>query len=284
MACRGGGTFFRRFYRCHSTHGVVGLDEALEKSCNTLLLHPRQHDGRGRHQPLGGGVRCRGAQRDRPARTRPRAWSRRGAGKRERFNEPWYPGETISVAIGQGAVSVTPMSLAVMMATVANGGSPRGAPSAEGGPPRRRLARAGRLPDHRPRSLGRRPSRCSKRGLWMVVNNEGTGGRARIAGRDVMGKSGTAQVVSLSGRANANGVDADFRDHGWFVFGRPARGPADRRRGLRRALGPRLPGRAHRSPHHRDAFRQAGRPCRCRCCRDRPAPWPWPGRSDGVTA
>ena len=37
--------------------------------------------------------------------------------------ERWYPGETISVSIGQGQVSVTPASLAVMIATVANGGT-----------------------------------------------------------------------------------------------------------------------------------------------------------------
>ena len=43
--------------------------------------------------------------------------------KRQRFNEKWYAGETISVAIGQGQVSLTPLSLAVMMMTVANGGT-----------------------------------------------------------------------------------------------------------------------------------------------------------------
>ncbi len=59
----------------------------------------------------------------------------------------------------------------------------------------------------------------------MVVNHEGTGGRARIEGRDVMGKSGTAQVVSLSGRAAAEDSDVDFRDHGWFVFAAPRDDP-----------------------------------------------------------
>ena len=43
--------------------------------------------------------------------------------KRKRTGEKWYAGETISVSIGQGQVSVTPASLAVMMATVANGGT-----------------------------------------------------------------------------------------------------------------------------------------------------------------
>ena len=44
------------------------------------------------------------------------------AWKKQRTGEKWYAGETISVAIGQGQVSVTPISLAVMMASVANGG------------------------------------------------------------------------------------------------------------------------------------------------------------------
>src|SRR4029450_12553251 len=43
--------------------------------------------------------------------------------KRKRYNERWYPGETISVAIGQGQVSVTPAALAVIISTVANGGT-----------------------------------------------------------------------------------------------------------------------------------------------------------------
>jgi penicillin-binding protein 2 len=62
-------------------------------------------------------------------------------------------------------------------------------------------------------------------GLWMVVNARGTGGRARIAGRDVSGKTGTAQVISNEGRARARGTDRDLRDHGWFVFFAPRDNP-----------------------------------------------------------
>ena len=43
--------------------------------------------------------------------------------KRKRFRQPWYPGETPSVAIGQGYLTVTPLQLANMMAAVANGGT-----------------------------------------------------------------------------------------------------------------------------------------------------------------
>src|SRR5439155_4117545 len=43
--------------------------------------------------------------------------------KRTKRHEKWYAGETISVGIGQGAVSVTPVSMAVYMAALANGGT-----------------------------------------------------------------------------------------------------------------------------------------------------------------
>jgi penicillin-binding protein 2 len=63
-------------------------------------------------------------------------------------------------------------------------------------------------------------------GLWMVVNAAGTGGRGRIPGRDVAGKTGTAQVISNQGRQAAKGLtDRDLRDHGWFVFFAPKDNP-----------------------------------------------------------
>jgi penicillin-binding protein 2 len=62
-------------------------------------------------------------------------------------------------------------------------------------------------------------------GLWMVVNAQGTGGRGRVEGRDVSGKTGTAQVISNEGRAKAKGSGKDLRDHGWFVFFAPRDNP-----------------------------------------------------------
>jgi penicillin-binding protein 2 len=146
--------------------------------------------------------------------------------KRKRTGEKWYAGETISVSIGQGQVSVTPASLAVMIATVANGGT-RVTPHIvravdEGGG--WRMATPPAVADH----VAFRPDTLSALhdGLWMVVNAAGTGGRGRVVGRDVAGKTGTAQVISLQGRDAARGrSDRDLRDHGWFVFFAPKDNP-----------------------------------------------------------
>jgi penicillin-binding protein 2 len=61
-------------------------------------------------------------------------------------------------------------------------------------------------------------------GMWAVVNGGGTGGRARVEGKDVAGKTGTAQVISNQGRAAARGK-RDLRDNGWFAFFAPRDNP-----------------------------------------------------------
>jgi penicillin-binding protein 2 len=59
----------------------------------------------------------------------------------------------------------------------------------------------------------------------MVVNAAGTGGRARLEGYDVSGKTGTAQVVSNQNKALATSRGMDTRDNGWFIFFAPRDNP-----------------------------------------------------------
>jgi penicillin-binding protein 2 len=62
-------------------------------------------------------------------------------------------------------------------------------------------------------------------GLWLAVNGAGTAGRARLEGRDVSGKTGTAQPnMSLENQRRLAGR-REARDHGWFVFMAPRDNP-----------------------------------------------------------
>jgi penicillin-binding protein 2 len=227
--CPGGATFYGRFFKCHLAggHGYVDMRHAIEKSCNVYFYTLGNMLGIDRIHEYAEKLGLAGKSGiDLPNEIESIVPSTEW--KRQRTGEKWYAGETISVAIGQGQVSVTPMSMAVMMATVANGGTrvvPRLVKAVDAGdghgwkdvpPP------ANPFPP-----LLFKPETVSAvhDGLWMVVNGAGTGTRARIAGRDVAGKTGTAQVISNQGKERARGSDADLRDHGWFVFFVPKDNP-----------------------------------------------------------
>ncbi|NOT26696.1 MAG: penicillin-binding protein 2 [Acidobacteria bacterium] len=224
--CPGGASFFGRYFMCHlrGGHGLMDMRHALEKSCNVyfytlgnMLGVDKIHKWAEKLGLAGKtGIDLPNEQESLVPST---AW------KLERTGERWYPGETISVSIGQGQVSVTPASLAVMIATVANGGTrvtPHVIRAVDEGAGWKKV-----VPTAVADRVAFRPETLSALhdGLWMVVNASGTGGRARIAGRDVSGKTGTAQVISNQGRLAARNSGRDLRDHGWFVFFAPRDNP-----------------------------------------------------------
>src|SRR5574338_1412949 len=224
--CPGGATFYGRFFKCHlkGGHGLVDMRHAIEKSCNVYFYTLGNMLGVDRiHKwasALGLGER---SGIDLPNEIRGLVPSTEW--KRQVKGEKWYAGETISVAIGQGQVDVTPISLAVMMMTVANGGTRytphllKAVDEGQGWKP---------VPPPPPQSVARmKGSTVSAlhEGLWMVVNAAGTGGRGRIVGYNVAGKTGTAQVISNQGKAAAGKTERDLRDHGWFVFFAPHDNP-----------------------------------------------------------
>jgi len=227
VSCSGSASFYGRPFQCwkRGGHGSIDLRHAMEQSCNVYYYTVGNMVGVDKMHKwatlLGLGEKT---GIDLPNEIEgivpSTAW------KKARTGEKWYAGETISVAIGQGQVSITPVSMAVMMSTVANGGTrwiPRLLKAVDEGTGWRPV------PPSPPKSsvkLKPETVQALHDGLYLVVNGAGTGGRARIAGKDVSGKTGTAQVISLQGGKRAAGrTNRDLRDHGWFVFFAPRDNP-----------------------------------------------------------
>ena len=226
ITCNGGANFYGRYYKCHlkGGHGSVDLRHAMEKSCNVYFYTLGNMLGVDKiykwAEKLGlAGKTGIDLPNEMESLVPNTEW------KLKRTGERWYPGETISVAIGQGQVTVTPASLANMIATVANGGTRvtphvvKAIDEGNGWKPVPLKAVADRVA-FKPSTLA-----ALHDGLWMVVNAAGTGRRGRVEGRDVAGKTGTAQVISNEGRARARNTGRDLRDHGWFVFFAPKDNP-----------------------------------------------------------
>ncbi len=221
--CSGGANFYGRVFKCHKRggHGAMDLRHAIKESCDVYFYTMGNLLGVDKIHKwstlLGLGVK---SGIDLPNEVEGLVPST--AWKRERHNERWYAGETISVAIGQGQVAVTPISLAVYMATLANGGTrvtPHVVRAVDDGSGWRAV------PPPPPQSavaIDPEKLQAVRDGLWMVVNDGGTGRRSRIEGKDVAGKTGTAQVISNEGRLAARGrTTRDLHDHGWFSFFAP---------------------------------------------------------------
>jgi penicillin-binding protein 2 len=227
--CPGHATFFGRSFQCSLPngrgHGLIDMRQAIEKSCNVYFYTVGNMTGIDKIHKwatlLGLGEKT---GIDLPNEAQGLVPSPEW--KRERFHEKWYAGETISVSIGQGAVTLTPVSEAVYISTIANGGTrvtPHLLKAVDDGKGWKAV------PPPAPRSVVTlKPDtlQALREGLWRVVNGAGTGRNARIDGYDVSGKTGTAQVISLEGGKAAKGkTDKDLRDNGWFVFFAPRDNP-----------------------------------------------------------
>ena len=226
VSCAGHATFYGRPFACWKKggHGSVDLRHAIEQSCDVYFYTVANMVGIDKinkwSTALGLGVK---SGIDLPNELQGLVPSTEW--KQRVKKEKWYAGETISVGIGQGAVAVTPVSMAVYMATLANGGTRvtphllKAVDDGTGWKP---------MPVPPPQSkieIDHDKLQAIRDGLWMVVNAGGTGGRARIPGHDVAGKTGTAQVISNAGRLAAARSNKDLRDNGWFVFFAPRDNP-----------------------------------------------------------
>ena len=224
--CTGEIRIYNRIFHCWRSwgHGRVDLSEAIRDSCNVYFyLLGRQLDidtiaeyagALGLGEPTGIDL-----PEENPGLVPTRFW------KRSQLDQPWYPGETISVAIGGGWVTVTPAQVLTMVSTVALRGR-RPSLHLLG-----RIERRGEILYRTPAKFTTLPFHAEQmeqviEGMYRVVNDEGTGRASRIPGYDICGKTGTQQVISKENpRYELLVKQKRFRPHAWFASFAPRRDP-----------------------------------------------------------
>jgi penicillin-binding protein 2 len=215
--CRGYHTSGNHVFRCwkRSGHGSVNLHRALVVSCDVYFYEIGRRLGIERIAKwsrlfgLGTPTELK-LDKERPGLVASAAW------KRRRVGVPWQEGDTFSVAIGQGYNLATPLQMARMAATLANGGTvyqPQLVEKVES-PAGDILHRFQPVVQGR---LGAAPANLTlvQEALAAVVR-DGTGRRAWLPQVEVAGKTGTSQVVSLE-KEKAGKHIRRFQNHALFV-------------------------------------------------------------------
>ncbi|MDQ6967128.1 MAG: penicillin-binding protein 2 [Mariprofundaceae bacterium] len=123
----------------------------------------------------------------------------------------WYRGETMITAIGQGQTTVTPLQMARFAAAIANGGDIL-RPHLEAGKPPEIIRHVDVKPEHLKRI---------QESMYAVANKPGGTAyyRLRHAAWKIAGKTGTAQVISMSqdDKAKRTPEINKYKDHAWFM-------------------------------------------------------------------
>ncbi|HEY0782412.1 MAG TPA: penicillin-binding protein 2 [Thermoanaerobaculia bacterium] len=218
LFCPGQTVIYGHPFRCWKKggHGWVNVHEALKHSCDVFFYRLGERLGIekiARYARLFGlgtptGIDVRG---EKSGLVPDAAWS-------EKVRKmPWYRGETISVAIGQGPLLLTPLQMAEMTSIVATGGFRVVPHFIKGAAP----AEPERV------AIDQDALNIVRRGLWGVVNEPGgtAYGLVHIAGLDIAGKTGSVQVIGQKTRTDAKNLPFKHRDHGWFTSFAPLDDP-----------------------------------------------------------
>jgi penicillin-binding protein 2 len=216
ITCNGAYYLGRRF-ACHATHGSQDMRDAIKNSCNVYFMTLAVEIGpdaiadvartMGFGQTFDIGI---GGQK--PGLVPDRDWRRRNP---VRGDGKWYPGETPSYGIGQGALTVNALQLAVYTARLANGRKavqPRLIKSI-GGEEQPPAAAVKDLP-YDPQMLA-----VLREGMNRVTDVGGTGARNSQLGLGAVrmaGKTGTAQTRNYGDGARRSNVWTQ-KDHNLFI-------------------------------------------------------------------
>ena len=215
--CPGYGVFYGQMHKCwvygKSSHGSVNLHSAIVRSCDVFFYNLGMRLGidtiskYGKMLGLGDRTGI-DLPSEEPGLMPSEEWVERV------YHHKWYAGSTISVAIGQGSVMVTPIQVAYVIAGIASGGDFK----------QPHLLKDATNVGEKHVELSDHTVEEVTQGMYGVVNEPGgTGNAIRLQGIEFCGKSGTAQMMSYAA-ASRQGLGKG-RNDGWFVGFAPRRNP-----------------------------------------------------------
>jgi penicillin-binding protein 2 len=226
VMCNGGASFYGHFFACDKHHGMVDINNAIPWSCDSFyytLANKLGIDTIARYATSLGFSQKTGIDLpDEVSGTMPSTvW------KMKNFHEKWYAGEVISVGIGQGAVTATPLQLARALGGIASGGALRRPHVVfpDEVSPEELSAIHETFPGSGDATIPLTPEN------WQIITDAmaaatttGTAAASHLEGIDFAGKTGTAQVMSHDALARSGGGHKTV-PNAWFVGMAPRRNP-----------------------------------------------------------
>lgn len=214
IQCNGGRRIGNRFFNCWSNHGTVDMAKSIYQSCDSYYYHYAQQIGFDKVAEMARDLGM-GEEFDLPVTSQFYGTVPDPEWKFNKFGRQWQAFDTVNASIGQGYYLASPLQLAVMTARLAVGKriNPR-------------LVLDGPMAEPESYNFEADHIDYIRKAMSDVVNGPGTAGRGRLPFPDIQmaGKTGTAQVVSLSVSDGRTGP-WKFRDHGLFTFFGPTEEP-----------------------------------------------------------
>lgn len=214
--CGGGLRVGNRVFRCwdRGGHGTVDMAKGIYQSCDVYFYYFAQRLGMDVIAPMA--RRCGlGQEYPLPVNSQFYGTVPDPQWKMEKYGREWQAYDTVNATIGQGYMLASPLQLAVMASRLATGTKlmPK-------------LLLGSNQPNPAPMGFHSDHVKTIQNAMSDVVNGPGTAGRARLPIDTIKmaGKTGTAQVVSLS-RSDGTSGPWKYRDHGLFVFFAPFDNP-----------------------------------------------------------
>ncbi len=197
-------------FRCwnRNGHGTINMEQALESSCNVYFFHVALQVGIDaiHHMALAFGLGQRTGielDADQAGLVPGPVW------KRAAMNDGWRDGDTCNVSIGQGALLVTPLQMAMMTAALANGGTVYRPRLVLGHKPAGQALFSMSAPEVKNRmAWNQRHMETVRRGMRdVVMGDRGSARSIRMNNLVIAGKTGTAEF----------GRKEDRKRHAWMV-------------------------------------------------------------------